>query len=190
MAPTDTGNEEQAHPQVVVVASQNPVKIKAALKGFTSMFPGSTYTTVGVSVPSGVPDQPMSDDETLQGALNRIRNAREAKPGADFYIGLEGGLHTEGSCFQSFAWIAVEDKAGRKGKARSATYYLPEEVSKLVRGGMELGHADDVVFGRSNSKQVNGSTGILTDDAVDRSTFYEQAVILALIPFKNPTLTF
>jgi len=32
--------------------------------------------------------------------------------------------------------------------------------------------------------------GILTDDAVDRAGYYTQAVVLALIPFKNPKLTF
>ena len=59
-----------------------------------------------------------------------------------------------------------------------------------MRQGIELGHADDQVFGRSNSKQQNGSVGLLTGDVVDRTAYYVQAVILALIPFKNPTLTF
>ncbi len=164
-------HEQYVQPQKVVVASQNPVKINAALRGFTRMFPGSKYTAIGVSVSSGVPDQPLSDEETLQGALNRIQNAREAEPGADYYVGLEGGLHTDGSCFQSFAWISVEDKAGRKARRAPRPTISPEEVFKPVRGGMELGHADDVVFGRSNSKQLNGPTGILTDDVVDRSVF-------------------
>lgn len=189
MASVDAKHPNRA-PQTVVVASQNPVKINAALKGFTSMFPVSTYTASGISVPSGVSEQPLSNDETLQGALNRVQNAHRAKPGADYYVGIEGGLHTDGASFQSFAWVVVMGKEGRTGKARTATYYLPEEIAKLVRDGMELGQAGDVMFSRSNSKQHNGSTGLLTDDVVDRSTFYEQAVILALIPFKNPTLTF
>jgi non-canonical (house-cleaning) NTP pyrophosphatase len=53
---------------------------------------------------------------------------------------------------------------------------------------MELGHADDLVFNKSNSKQENGAVGILTENVIDRAEFYKQAVILALIPFKNPTL--
>lgn len=186
-APTD---QALAPPLIVVVASQNAVKINAALRGFTRMFPNSMYTAVGVTVPSGIAEQPMSDKETLQGALNRVQNARDAKPGADYYVGIEGGLHLDNSTFQSFAWVAVAGKDGRTGKARSVTWYLPEEVSKLVREGMELGQADDLVFGVSNSKQLNGSSGILTGDVVDRSGCYEEAVVLALIPFKNPTLTF
>jgi non-canonical (house-cleaning) NTP pyrophosphatase len=68
----------------IIVASKNPVKIAAALAGFQRMFPDITYTTHGISVPSGVPEQPLSDAETLQGALNRAKNAREAEPEGDF----------------------------------------------------------------------------------------------------------
>ena len=75
-------------------------------------------------------------------------------------------------------------------KSRTATFILPNEVAQLVRQGVELGHADDIVFNRDNSKQANGSVGILTANALTRTTYYEQAVMLALIPFKNTNLTF
>jgi len=58
----------------------------------------------------------------------------------------------------------------------------------LIRQGKELGEADDIVFGRSNSKQENGAVGLLTDNAIDRAQLYEHAMILALIPFKNEAL--
>ena len=54
---------------------------------------------------------------------------------------------------------------------------------------MELGHADDEVFGRDNSKQQNGAIGLLTDDLVDREAYYIHAVIMALVPFKNRGLS-
>ncbi|KAK4184169.1 inosine triphosphate pyrophosphatase-like protein [Podospora australis] len=176
----------------IIVASHNPVKIAAALEGFQRMFPdkAATYKASGVSVPSGVPDQPLSDEETLQGALNRVHNAREVDPDADFYVGLEGGIHPDGEDLQSFAWIVVMGKDRRMGRARTATYYLAKETSKLIHEGMELGHADDLIFGRTNSKQHSGSVGILTDDVVTRTSYYVQAVILALVPFKNTNLTF
>jgi inosine/xanthosine triphosphatase len=177
--------------QTIIVASQNPVKIAAVKQGFRRMFPTVSYTVRGVTVSSGVPDQPLSDAETLQGALNRANNASSLDDNADFYVGIEGGVDTHDTTLQCFAWIAIRsNEQQRTGKARTATYYLPEETAKLVRGGMELGDADDLIFGRTNSKQHNGSVGLLTDDVVDRTAVYEQAVILALIPFKNKTLTF
>jgi non-canonical (house-cleaning) NTP pyrophosphatase len=58
-------------------------------------------------------------------------------------------------------------------------------VVELIDQGMELGEADDVVFGRNNSKQKNGAVGILTGDVVTRTSYYVEAVCLALIPFRN-----
>lgn len=174
----------------IIVASTNPVKIAAALEGFRRMFPEHDFTASGISVPSGVSDQPMSDDETLTGAINRVTAAHEREPDADYWVGMEGGCDTHQGALQAFAWMVVMDAAGRRGKSRTAAYDLPEETARLVRQGIELGDADDIVFGRSNSKQQNGSVGLLTGDVIDRTAFYVPSVILALIPFRNPNLTF
>jgi len=190
MAPSGGQHDGLPPPRVVIVASQNPVKVNAALEGFSLMFPTNNYVARGATVPSGVPEQPLSDDETLRGAQNRVRNVRALEPDADYWVGIEGGVDEHEGSLRNFAWIVVTDKEGRTGKARTGAYYLPEETAKLVRGGMELGHADDLVFGRSNSKQQTGSVGLLTDNVIDRTAYYVQAVILALIPFKNATLAF
>jgi inosine/xanthosine triphosphatase len=173
----------------IVVASTNPVKIEAVRRGFAAMFPGETINVSGVSVPSGVSDQPMSDAETYQGAFNRARSARDRMPDADFWAGVEGGCDEQHGDLLTFAWIVVLSTDGT-GSSRTATFALPQEIAQLVRQGVELGVADDRVFGRSNSKQANGAVGILTADAIDRTRYYEHAVILALVPFKNPALTF
>lgn len=174
--------------KTIVVASQNPVKLQAAQLGFARMFPGETFMVEGVSVASGVSAQPMSDAETLRGALNRAQNARQQLAQADFWVGVEGGCQPQDDGLQVFAWMVVLAD-GRTGKGKTATFYLPEEVAALVRTGTELGHADDAVFGRSNSKQQNGSIGLLTGDVLDRAAYYEQGIIMALVPFKNPTLS-
>jgi non-canonical (house-cleaning) NTP pyrophosphatase len=75
----------------VVIASHNPAKIRAVNEAFTLQFPGKNFDFIPASVESGVSDQPFSDKETRHGARNRARNACEMHPGADFWIGLEGG---------------------------------------------------------------------------------------------------
>mgnify|MGYP000229959377 CR=1 FL=1 len=171
----------------IVVASSNPVKLHAALNGFQRMFPDQEFRVHGVQVSSGVGCQPMSNAETLQGALNRAKEAQQAQPMADYWVGIEGGVEIEGEELAAFAWVAVESRAGL-GKGRTGTFYLPPQVAALVRAGKELGEADDIIFGRTNSKQENGAIGILTGDVIDRVSLYEQAVILALVSFKNPQL--
>jgi inosine/xanthosine triphosphatase len=172
----------------LIIASTNPVKIQSALHGFRQMFPAETFTAEGISVPSGVSDQPMSDDETLQGALNRASNARAAHPTADYWVGIEGGCEEKHGELWTFAWVVIL-RGEVIGKARTGAFMLPHEVATLVRSGVELGIADDRVFGRSNSKQSNGAVGLLTADLIDRQRYYEHAVILALIPFKNTALS-
>lgn len=181
---------EQRKDRTIVVSSGNPVKIRAAAEGFERMFPDTSFTTKSVKVASGVPDQPATDQETLQGAINRVRNAQEQEPHASFWVGLEGGVHTVDDEVQCFAWIAVLGRDGMMGRARTSTYFLPRETVKLLRTGMELGDADNLLYNKTNSKQQTGTVGILTGDLITRQSLYADAVLLALIPFKNTQLTF
>lgn len=178
----------------IVVGSTNPVKIDAAQGAFAQVFPDATLDVIGVSAESGVGDQPMSDDATLRGAHNRVDYVRTHHPDANFWVGQEGGVEQRNGSLYCFAWMAIigrgSDGVLREGHGRTATFILPDEVATLVHQGKELGDADDIVFGRSNSKQQNGSVGILTHDRITRSDFYVPALVLALIPFMQPELTF
>jgi inosine/xanthosine triphosphatase len=175
--------------KTIAVASHNPVKIQATLGGFRRMFPGEEFSAETVSVPSSVRHQPLSDAETLQGALNRADEAAIRHSDADYWVGIEGGVEEAagGKEMTSFAWVVVRDR-GLVGRGRTGTFILPPAVADLIRQGQELGEADDIVFGCLNSKQQNGAVGLLTGDVIDRTQLYEMAVILALIPFKNVTL--
>lgn len=173
--------------KVITVTSTNPVKLQAALQGFTKMFPDDSFEVQSVIASSGVRNQPIGDDETLLGAANRARAARSQYPDSDFWVGIEGGIDEYDGDMSAFAWVFVIG-GNLTGKGKSGTFYLPAKVAEFVRQGKELGEADDIVFGRSNSKQENGAIGLLTGDVMDRADLYETAVILALVPFKNPHL--
>jgi inosine/xanthosine triphosphatase len=171
----------------VIVASTNPVKLQAVRLGFQRMFPEQEFQVEQLVGVRGNSSQPRGDQETLQDASHRAARAALLVPQADFWVGVEGGIEEQDSQMAAFAWIVVRSK-DRVGKGRTGAFDLPQAVADLVRQGKELGEADDIVFGRSNSKQANGAIGILTGDVIDRAQLYEQAVILALIPFKNPLL--
>lgn len=151
------------------------------------MFPGMEISLEGVSVPSGVADQPATDGETLAGAWNRAHAVQGLRPEAAYWAGVEGGVEDGPHGMAAFAWVVVLSNE-LSGKSRTGTFFLPPLVAELVRQGKELGEADDIVFGRVNSKQENGAVGLLTGDVLDRAGFYRQAVLLALIPFKNRAL--
>ncbi|ETX04824.1 inosine/xanthosine triphosphatase [Candidatus Entotheonella palauensis] len=171
----------------IVVASTNPVKMAATQRGFHRMFPDKTFHFEAVSVPSGVREQPLSSAETLQGAMQRTRAASECMPEAAYWVGIEGGVETDRHGVGAFAWIVVRSSEDI-GQSRTGTFYLPPSVADLLGRGTELGEAMDTVFGTVDSKHAGGAIGLLSDNAVDRIQLYEQAVVLALVSFKNDGL--
>ncbi len=171
------------HTVKVVVASLNPVKIGAVEEAFKTQFPTAEPELIPISVDSGVCAQPMSDEETLRGARNRVLNARLAQPGADFWVGLEGGLDTFDGQLMAYAWMAVQGRLGDICESRSPTLPLPPAVQQLVASGLELGEANDRVFSTLNSKRGGGAFGLLTHGLYTRKSIYTQTLIFALIPF-------
>lgn len=172
----------------IVVASQNPVKINAVKHAVEKVFPDEECEIVGVNAVSDVSDQPMSNSETLFGAMNRCEHAAEVVMDADFWVGIEGGVEEEASEMESFAWIVVKDKNDKIGKARTATFFVPQQMIDLMHQGKEMGEADDIIFNNENSKQKEGTVGALTKNVITRMDYYIDTVILAFIPFVNPEL--
>jgi len=75
------------------------------------------------------------------------------------------------------------------GVAKTSSFQLPKKISQLVlEDHLELGHADDRVFNRVNSKQGSGTVGVLTNSMITRTLYYDHALKLALIPFMWPEL--
>jgi inosine/xanthosine triphosphatase len=171
----------------VIVASENIVKINAVQTTFQKIFPSKKFEFQGTSVSSGVKDQPLSNQETITGAINRCNNAKIKFPQANFWIGIEGGIEKINNEMEVFAWIIIKSEK-MIGKAKTGTFFLPQKIVELINTGKELGEADDIVFGQKNSKQKSGSVGLLTKDAITRTDYYIEAIILALIPFKNPKI--
>jgi inosine/xanthosine triphosphatase len=155
------------HTQTLVVASQNPVKIEATRRGFASMFPSRTFHLHSVSVPSGVRPQPLSDAETLQGALNRVQHAAHLVPQADYWVGIEGGVVEHQGSMEAFAWIVVS-APHLLGKSRTGTFSVPEEVATLVRQGYELATAVEEMYRQTQVKSTTGAVGVLTEGVIDR----------------------
>lgn len=166
----------------IVVASNNPAKIEAVRSAFGDALEGVVCEIRSLSVPSGVRDQPLEDDETRRGAVNRARTARDRSPEADFWVGQEGGLERIDGAWLASAWMAVLGRDGRLGLARTPTLPLPPAVQALLEQGLELGEANDRVFGTRDSKRKGGAFGLLTAGRLTRGGIYAETLSLALIP--------
>ncbi len=182
-----TKSANQPNALRVIVGSQNPVKVGCTREAFTQAF-GKVGVVEGVDALSAIPAQPRSEEETLLGAKNRVSHAKSLVPEADYWVGIEGGVDEDPQGMYAFAWIYVLHRSGKSSQSKTGTFYLPPKVVALIREGMELGHADDLVFQSQNSKQKGGSVGLLTQGIITREDYYQQAMVLALIPFLHESL--
>lgn len=169
---------------VVGIASLNPVKARAILAALGQLFPDDTFRAETAAVPSGVADQPLSDAETLRGALQRLVGVRAQLPDCDYWAAIEGGVQDEPTGMVGLAWVVVQ--AGNlTGRARTATFPLPPRMAELVRAGVELGLACDQLYGKQDIKHREGAIGLLSHDVIDRQALYQHAAVMALLPFCN-----
>ncbi|ARU95207.1 inosine/xanthosine triphosphatase [Tatumella citrea] len=165
----------------VVAATSNPAKISAILQAFEDVFGAGQCQISGSETDSGVSAQPMSDEETLKGARQRVANARHRQPEADFWVAIEAGIDGQ----QAFAWMVIEN-ASQRGESRSASFLLPAAVSEQLHQGRELGDVMAQLTGIDNIKQKGGAIGALTEGRLTRTSVYHQALLLALCPLLHP----
>lgn len=60
------------------------------------------------------------------------------------------------------------------------------KILEAISAGRELSDVLAEDFDIHDAGSTNGFYGIVTDDVLTRDQGYEQAVVLALAPFKNP----
>ncbi len=164
----------------VVAATINPAKIEAITAAFHDLFGEQHCRIEGVDVDSGVSKQPLGNLETRTGARQRVMTARQVRPEANFWVGIEAGIEDD----MTFAWIVVENNVQR-GEARSASLMLPPVIMEGIHHGRELGEEMERLTGIEDIKSKGGAVGVFTHGRLSRCGVYQQAVILALAPFSN-----
>ncbi|AND41826.1 MULTISPECIES: DUF84 family protein [Cytobacillus] len=159
----------------VIIGSKNPAKILAVKTAF------SHYEAVIMSedVPSGVNDQPFSDEETIKGAINRAYGALQAS-GGQIGIGLEGGVQkTEHGLFLC-NWGALAEKGQPPIIAGGARIPLPDGVAVRLLAGEELGPVMDDYAKKENIRKNEGAVGIFTNGQINRADMFSHVMKLLL----------
>nr|WP_261593240.1 MULTISPECIES: inosine/xanthosine triphosphatase [unclassified Pseudoalteromonas] len=170
----------------VLVGSQNPVKISAAKSVIARYFPEYQIDCQGLHAPSGVPEQPLGEEQTRLGAQNRVSYLQQHHD-ADFFCAMEGGAHQFSYGPATFAYVVVAN-AHYTSVNRSSNLPLPQPIYNALMAGEELGPVMDRVFNTTNIKQQGGAIGLLTNHVATRESTYTQALTLAMAPFLHPHL--
>ena len=162
---------------LVAIGTKNKAKIAAVEEVAKNYYENIDFEYI--SVPSGVSEQPFTDAETRQGAINRAIHTREATS-ADFSFGLEGGVYEIDGTMYCCNWGAVAMKEGPVLSSSGASFVLPEEIAQQLRAGKELGPVMDEFTRTKDIRQHAGAIGIFTDGLVDRKAMFEHIVTLLI----------
>ena len=175
----------------IFVGSHNPVKINSVVGAASETWPD--VVVEGFDVPSGIDEQPKSDKETKQGAINRAKSVLfeglqkfetdefQFEDDQVLGVGLEGGIFEddEGQMW-STVWAVVVDKTGFMEFANGARFQVPDIVADRIRNGEEMGPVISKVVGESDVRKKQGMIGITTKGFVDRTEEYQGIAKLAL----------
>lgn len=178
----------------IFVGSTNPVKVNAALIAASETWP--EVSVKGFDVISGVSEQPISDQETKQGAINRARQA--FIKGLEFIktddkndnsnseqtilgMGLEGGVFIdEEDQMWTTVWGAVVDQNDKVFLGNGARFKVPQLVAQEILAGGEMGPFMAEYCQTPSLKTREGLIGVVTKNFVDRTEEYAAIAKLVL----------
>ncbi|WP_424949494.1 inosine/xanthosine triphosphatase [Deinococcus sp.] len=170
---------------LIAVGTTNPAKLKPVALVAAQVF--GVGKVHGLSVPSGVREQPIGEEETELGAVNRAKAALEGLSGATWGVGLEGGVRFDSHGCWLFGAVAVVNST-RLEVGRTAELRLPPQVARRIEAGEELGPVMDALTGEQNIKRKAGTVGFLTNGLLSRADVWHMGLTLAFAPFLHPDL--
>lgn len=154
----------------IAIGSKNVVKINAV----KDIFVEKECTFVSENVSSDVSEQPFSDQETMQGAINRANNVLR-ETGATIGVGLEGGVVETPQGIFLCNWGALTD-GNITVTAGGARILLPDEFQMPLLNGVELGTIMDSYAKKTDVGKNEGAIGIFTNGRMNRKDLFVHIV--------------
>ena len=159
----------------VVVGSTNKAKVQAVQSVISE-----SWILSSIDASSEVSEQPFSDEETIQGAINRANNAL-LKTDAQLAIGLEGGVVETPFGLFLCNWAALRVRGIEKVYiAGGARIPLPKEVAIELRKGRELGPIMEEYSNKIDVRSNEGAVGIFTNGKITRAKMFEHIIELLI----------
>ncbi|MDF2854451.1 MAG: NTPase [Neobacillus sp.] len=159
----------------IIIGSTNPAKVSAVKQAF----PYQQAQFISLDIPSGVSEQPFSDEETIKGAVNRANGALKQGYG-DIGIGLEGGVQESDHGLLVCNWGALVSTENKPIIAGGARFLLPESIADRLRAGEELGPVMEDYAKKKNVRKNEGAVGIFTNGLINRAEMFAHIINLLI----------
>jgi len=170
----------------IIVCSKNPVKIAAAQEAFQSHFSEIKVESIDLTNKIDILKQPMTSEETLNSAVNRINIARKLTQ-AEYFVSMEGGMAEDKYGYFLTWYVCISDTSGQMSIAGGGRMPIPRSIYSELKenSNLELGDIMDRISNEKNVKQKGGSTAIFTGNRVFRKDVFKRELLMALIPFTS-----
>lgn len=166
----------------IYVASLNRNKISAVQE----VFPG--FRVKGAAVRSGVREQPLSLEETVEGAVSR---AKSVFADCEYAVGIEDGIAPvpgANSGYMNFCCAAIYDGKRIYLGLAPAFEYPPGHVKRVLDEGITISQAFEPVTGKPGIGYEEGIIGWLTGGRMNRKDYTKLAVEMAKVQVDNAAL--
>lgn len=175
---------------LVIVGSENPVKIRGTERVFKNYKSFGNFEVIGVGINSRVREQPIGRKETYSGATNRARGAFESTTGVKYGVGIEDGIEVlklDSDVGKVISVCAVYD--GKKYfYGEGGSYEIPKKIlDKVLDRNITIDEAI-VELGITVDKRIGQSEGLislLTNGAITRQEVVEQGLKMAFAHLFN-----
>ena len=168
---------------IIKIATKNRAKVEA-LKEILEDYPHLKDAEVlDVDISSEVADQPKSLEETVQGAMNRAKNAFTD---CDYSFGIEAGLMVVPNTKTGFMDMSVcaifDGKEYHLGLSsaweapKQVVHHMMNEGLNMEQAAVKAGLTDNPKIG-----SAEGLIGILTKGRLTRKEYTKEAIRTALI---------
>lgn len=174
---------------IIAVGSTNQAKVLAVKEVLLDSVRFSKAQVIECSVGSDISDQPISLQETIQGAKNRAKNAFE-KCDCKYSFGIESGLMEALGTYSGYLHVSVcciYDGINYHTGLSTGFEVPPQILELILNKKTELSQAC-LLSGISNNKKIGsteGLIGVLTKGKIDRKEYSKQCVIAAVLQLEN-----
>ena len=166
----------------IVLGSTSETKIGILKDCLNPMIKGD-FEVSGVEVDSEITDQPLDENVTIQGSINRAMNALNKSNDSEIGVGLEGGLHEiNDKGYFLICSAAIVDKDGQVSVGVGGKLQLPKEVSDGVKEGKQFG---ELIREYEEKHKEDEDVMPLVQALISRKESFEQAIKNAYLSHKN-----
>lgn len=155
----------------IIVGSLNPTKVEAVKEVFSHM------KVEAIKAPSKVLAQPIGNEMTRVGAINRAQFSLENGEGM-YGIGFEGGVLFISGQLYLCNWGALLTRNGDLFTASGFNIPLPNSFTVPILAGEELGNLIEQYSNKIYSRSKEGAIGLFTNDLMVRKDIYLQIATL------------